>query len=683
MSRHAATSGSHRAGGGDGGGHATPELVVEAGLCDELFFSTDGGLIVCRPREGGRAARLWSLATGEEAPPGTPFEEYRHGAPPSGTSPDGRLVARAEYVPDDDAYFNEYHVVILDARTGERLHRFEGFGPLAFTPDGKSLLAVGSVHLSTAGALNQNRGALAVWDVSTGRRVRDFPDVDAPTCIALSPDGRTLAAAVAGTEGRRPIKLYDFETGRELRSLAGHPRYGGHSGARLLAFSPDGRMLASANAETEVRLWDVRAGEELCDLRAHRRNVTALAFHPGGRLLATASEDGCVRVWDVCALTRDGRGGEAGGAAAPVSHNFIIPEAAYKVAGRYAFSGDLIVTPRSAYYFPQRGVRHDPDEGEAEKEDDPDELISLFGDVPVFEDAGAAGPEEGGRVYSETLLREAVSAGAEAEQGLDRLLEAARRREFELSRRKLMPPFRVPRGEVEEASLSSDSVLRLRTRGGGEHQFLIGYDGVRAARAAFGLAAPDHEKSQAGGDAPKVPASVFPCPRCREFIRYGVKRCRWCKSPVDSEAAAAAYAREERLDEFHARAVVSAYELVAWFSLPLRFYFVGLLGVLLLQLTALSEVRGVKDFFMGAALRAALVFLPLSPVLAVFWLLVARWHLKYGRVPLDDPATRAGRRLVRNLRTYLIILTVLTAAVWLAYAYGEVALPPPRRPDAG
>ena len=65
-----------------------------------------------------------------------------------------------------------------------------------------------------------------------------------------------------------------------------------------VAFSPDGRMLATASAEQSVRLWDVAKGGLLSSPIRHEKAVRAIAFSPDGRILATASDDGAMRQWD-------------------------------------------------------------------------------------------------------------------------------------------------------------------------------------------------------------------------------------------------------------------------------------------------------------------------------------------------------------------------------------------------
>lgn len=79
-----------------------------------------------------------------------------------------------------------------------------------------------------------------------------------------------------------------------LHSLAGHREY-----VRCIAFSLDGKWLASGSGDCTVRLWDVATGSTLRELEGHTALVEGVAFSPDGKRLASASEDGSVRLWDV------------------------------------------------------------------------------------------------------------------------------------------------------------------------------------------------------------------------------------------------------------------------------------------------------------------------------------------------------------------------------------------------
>ena len=112
---------------------------------------------------------------------------------------------------------------------------------------------------------------------------------NAMTSVALSPDGRRLAA---GSQDKT-VQVWDAETGKVLLSLEKHT-----GPVIAVVFSPDSKRLASASADKTVIVWDMDTGEALLTLKGHTDTVTAVVFSPDGKRLATASEDRTLRLWD-------------------------------------------------------------------------------------------------------------------------------------------------------------------------------------------------------------------------------------------------------------------------------------------------------------------------------------------------------------------------------------------------
>jgi WD40 repeat protein len=247
-----------------------------------------------------QTVRTWDVRRGKEVNRWQAnYGPYFSGIVPS---PDGKTLA---------LLYQNPVVVLVDAATGKEWRRLEAHAPwpfgAAFRPDGRSLV--------TWGADARAR----VWDLATGRELRQFaytevPDRPGPIPIppggaapalgvtiysaAVSPDFRLLAFG----SRNRFIEIHDLHSGHVVRRVDHLP-----DGVSGMAFSPDRRTLAWYGPDDPtMRLLEVASGRERHQLTGHLGRVTSLTFSADGRRLISGSADTTALVWDLAAVPADG-----------------------------------------------------------------------------------------------------------------------------------------------------------------------------------------------------------------------------------------------------------------------------------------------------------------------------------------------------------------------------------------
>ena len=285
------------------------------GWIKSIAFSPDGkkiatGTYLPGTTEDSGMLRLWDTDTGRHIKTLTNKGIYSGMA----FSPDGNKIAGGLA-----------KLRLWNAWTGKRLQTFKhghGFASVAFSPDGKRILAGGLgfayLYATSSGRLirtlnTQNVGkqtvvsfspngeriaainadnSVSTWNINTGRRIRTFEN-EQVKLVSFSPNGKKIAMVNVFAEPA--VHLYNVNTGELLQTLSNPVDIWS------VAFSPDGKRIATGDNNGTIRLWNTHTGKHLRTLRGHGNSiqVQSLAFSPDGAILASVDNVGKVLLWEI------------------------------------------------------------------------------------------------------------------------------------------------------------------------------------------------------------------------------------------------------------------------------------------------------------------------------------------------------------------------------------------------
>ncbi|MBW4640571.1 MAG: NACHT domain-containing protein [Gloeocapsa sp. UFS-A4-WI-NPMV-4B04] len=317
-------------------GHCFKTLEGHSKWVKAVTFSPNGQWLASASYDF--SIRLWEVSTGQCI---KTMQGHTNVVTAVTFSPDGQWLASSSF---------DQTLKLWDVKSGQCLNTFQGHTnrvwTVAFSPDNKQLVSGGDDH------------ATKLWNLKTGQCDKTLKGhTNSIFSIALSPDCRILAsghedqsvklwnfskgecfqtlqghtnrvwsvafapqlaisanqennsdpdtAVLATGSADRTIKLWNYKTGKCLKTLQGHTSW-----VWSVAFSPDSQYLASTSYDQTVKLWDVRTGKCLITLQEHTASVVAVTFSPNGQHLATGGFDQTIKIWEVstgkCLVTLQG-----------------------------------------------------------------------------------------------------------------------------------------------------------------------------------------------------------------------------------------------------------------------------------------------------------------------------------------------------------------------------------------
>jgi WD40 repeat protein len=266
-----------------GTGEVQRALMPNRSFVGSLAFSPDGKSLAA---SCNGAVLFWSTDTGQK------LAAHETG--------DNEAVLSVALSPDGKSFAYAYSGISNTVRLrplGEARYLAQmGFVlGVIVSPDGKTIATAST----RAEAASRARGVLRLWSTETGEPLREIVAGEGTIfgSVAFSPDSKVLACTTRDLDtGASNVSRLEVQTGRELHTAAGT--------AMVLAFSPDGKILAGSgagpgNPDNTVRLWKAVTLEPIRTLPSQQEVIHSLAFSPSGKILTSGGSDSTVKVWSI------------------------------------------------------------------------------------------------------------------------------------------------------------------------------------------------------------------------------------------------------------------------------------------------------------------------------------------------------------------------------------------------
>jgi WD40 repeat protein len=251
-------------------------------------ISTNGKILASRTEKN--TIKLWNLETGKEI---FILKGYSDVVWSVSISPDGKTLASGS---------RDNTIKLWNLETGKEIRTWrghdEGVDSVSISPDGKTL--------ASSGGDNTNK----LWNLETGKEIRTWGAHDiGANSVSISPDGKTLVRrhdvgddsvsispdgkTLASGSDDNTIKLWNLETGKEIRTWRGHD-----DGVDSVSISPDGKTLASGGGDNTIKLWYLEKGQTIRTLRGDAYPVDTVSINANGKILASAIGKR-IRIWNL------------------------------------------------------------------------------------------------------------------------------------------------------------------------------------------------------------------------------------------------------------------------------------------------------------------------------------------------------------------------------------------------